>query len=464
MALSYTNLFGSISAYVSAVLTARGWVTKCDTIEAGVAAPLATADEYDLLANIPNTLDGHRSTLTQIVTNHAQSITNLLADTSLVLDPMGLSTRTSRTSDVLTALFSQMLTDSQTVLQSAMTAGSVTADGANVGNPTLLVDAILDGAVAPATNAIANRAYAIDAAGKMPGESSYAGRASELISAASFVVTCSADSQTSGNAVGSESFSVFGGDAPSQPFDWQFSGAGAFTMTMANNSTLLQNGSFETWTGTGNNTPTGWTLGTGAVAGTTIINDSVNIYRGLGALQVLGTGASTIILSQSLVGDVKPLTRYCVAVRVKTSGAGVSAGTLTIAPSGTGYTAETTGEISLDHTALAGLTSYALKHFWFTAPQSVPADFALTISVTGTLTAGQKIYLDDLMVVQPTRFAGLSWCMVAGSMPVLIGDTFTVATTGTEGVLQKFFREWFGFQLPSAGSGSNTISDSVAAY
>jgi len=51
--------------------------------------------------------------------------------------------------------------------------------------------------------------------------------------------------------------------------------------------------------------------------------------------------------------------------------------------------------------------------------------------------------------------------LVRGSTPFARNDKFTFATSTTEGVVQKFMRQVFGYMLPSTAS-SPSIADSVA--
>ena len=527
MALSYTYLFDSIRQYIMAANTLEGWMGVYDDAEAAINGTIATAGEYDKISGVPESFVQRKDALVSTIGQFSQSVNSLLTDTSLCAGFLPIPATTS-VSAILPALFHQMLVDDETLAASVVTVGSPAAVAGNVGDATLFADGTLDGATAPHSGWPALRDYAIDTAGKFPGDSGggYVGRLSELTGGDTFRVVCSRDSQTDKVAEGTESFDLFGSSSPNQPYDWRSDGSGSGgALAMANGSGLLTNGEFETWasytppiwaTGTayvlgqwviptaanghyykcttagtsggtqptwptngstvadgatliwtdeGTTAPlsaTGWTLGTGAFWKGTVLQEVTNIKRGLYSLQALGTGASTIAISQSKT-TLTPLKRYLVSVWVKTSGAGVAAGTLTISFTGTGYVAASTEKISLAHAALAALTSYTLESFWVTMPQSIPTDMALTVSVTGTLTAGEKIYLDGMVLAPATYFGGLAFAIVAGATPVLRGDSWTCAVTTVEGGVQRFFRKVYHVQLPSLTAAS-TITDTVTVF
>jgi hypothetical protein len=467
MALNYTYLFDSIRQYIMAANTLEGWMEVYDDAEEAVEGALATASQYDRISGVPEAFVRRKDALVSTVSEFARAVDDLLGDKELCRGELPVGNTTSVTT-ILPALFHLMLTDSETLAASVVTIGSVTPDGDNVGDATLLIDGTLDGATPPHSGWPSLRDYAIDPAGVMPGNGAYAGRLTELSGGDSLTVICTRDSQTDKTTEGTESFTIIGNDAPQQPYDWRADGSGSGgNLSMANGSGLLTNGEFETWTGTTPDfSPSGWTLGTGASVGTTgtIIKEDSVIKRGLHALQIKGkTGVSTISISQAKT-NLTPLKRYLVAAWIRgTSGiAGSSA--LTISFTGTGYTAATaTEKISLAQAALAALTTYTLEYFWVTMPESIPSDFALTITASGSLTNGEKIYIDGMVLAPATYFGGLAFAIVAGGTPVMRDDRWTCTVTTAEGGVQRFFRKVYHTQLPSLTAAS-TITDTVTAF
>ncbi len=467
MALNYTYLFDSIRQYISACNTLEAWCAIYDTAEAAIEAELVTAGQYDRISGIPEAFVQYKDALVQTIGSFGTAVDGLLADKSLCRGELPVE-NTSSTSTILPALFVQMLADAETLVSSVVGIGTVTPNGDNVGDATLLVNGILDGYSSPGSGWLTIPEYAIDVASKWPGESGYLGRPTELCHADAFVVKCVRDSQANGMTEGYENFEILGEDAPTQPYDWRDDGAGGpASLTMANGMNELANGEFETWTTVATvDTLSDWTYGTGAVASATvgtIFKESTEVKRGSYALQILGRSDTAAITLYQAQTDLTTLKRYLVAVWVKTSGAGVAAGTLTISFTGTGYTAGTNEKIVLNNTALAALTTYTLKSFWVNVPKSIPTDFALTITVSSTLTDGEKIYLDGMVLAEGTWFNGLCFGIVAGATPTLNGDNFTFSVTNTEGGVQRFFRKWYHFQLPSLTAAS-TITDTVTVF
>jgi hypothetical protein len=466
MAISYTYLFDSIRQYIMLVNALDGWTEVYTDAEEAIEAELATAGRFDEISGVPEAFVQRRDTLVSTIQTLGSEISNLLANKGLCRGFLPI-TNTTSPSTILPALFNKMIADTQTLVAGSVTVGSVTPNGANNGDATLLVDGILDGASTPLSGGMSIKDYALDATGKWPGTSGYAGRGSELSAADSYTVICNRDSQTDRATEGSESFAILGSDAARQAYDWRGDGAGSGSVNMANGSNKLANGEFEIWTtDTGVDTLSSWTYGAGAVASATvgtIFKETSSVQRGLYALQIKGlTATAAIGLSQAQT-NLTPLKRYLVACWVKTSGAGVAAGTLTIKFTGTGYTAGTTESISLNYTTLASLTSYTLKSFWVNMPESIPSDMALSILVTSSLSNGEKIYIDGMVLAEGQWFNGLCWGMVAGAYPAIRDDSYTFAVTTTEGGVQSFFRRYYKMQLPSLTAAS-TITDTVTAF
>jgi hypothetical protein len=84
------------------------------------------------------------------------------------------------------------------------------------------------------------------------------------------------------------------------------------------------------------------------------------------------------------------------------------------------------------------------------------------IVAAASLTNGEKIYLDGMILSEAYWFNGMAWAMVAGATPALREDSHTFTVTHTEGGFQEFFRKAYKMQLPSDSSAS--IDDTVTAF
>lgn len=106
-------------------------------------------------------------------------------------------------------------------------------------------------------------------------------------------------------------------------------------------------------------------------------------------------------------------------------------------------------------------TTWHLAYFWINTAAVIPDNWTLSVACGSTLTNAQVVYFDSLVFAAAVYHGGVGAVAVAGSSRWCAGDslTVTVANDGA-GVFQEFFRQWYGFQLPS--SGSPNISDSLA--
>jgi hypothetical protein len=241
-------------------------------------------------------------------------------------------------------------------------------------------------------------------------------------------------------------------------WDTEVNGSGTGpTFETLNGGSIIQNPDLELWTST--NSPNSWTK-TGT-AGVHIFRESTNIYRGTYSLKFLGTGAqATIAVTQTITsGILVPRKRYCFTIRYKASAVDTASQTLTIQFTGTGYSATSTEKITVAGDVFD--TSWTLKTFYINMPANIPSDFAISISVTGTLNSGKILYFDSIGFEAVTYHGGIGFTAVAGSTPFVRGDKFTFDVTNNQaGLIQDFFRRGYGVQLPS--SASPTISDNLA--
>ncbi len=173
-----------------------------------------------------------------------------------------------------------------------------------------------------------------------------------------------------------------------------------------------------------------------------------------------GDGTATIQISNApAISAWRPLRRYLVSLRYKADAA-VAAGTFGVEFSGTGYTPGATEKISQAPGAIP--TTWTLGSFFVNTPSVIPPDWKLVIKVTGTLTTGRIIYIDDV-IVQPVNYhGGVGFCFVPGNTPATKRDRWEFdVENDREGRIQTFWGRSFGRQLPSAASGAENIPDSL---
>jgi hypothetical protein len=446
MAINYGTLFGclgKLTKYINARLATATTTLPAELAAVRGAYPGTLDTLIDGLdtnyASMQGNVTGERVTLSRYFDSTLTDRTTVLSQIT-VKDVTG-----GGIGNVLSALPRQMIADGQTVNRSTVTLGLVSAAGTNQGNGTVITSKLLDGYNAPLVGGTALIEYA--------------GVNSELaVPSETMIVECRQDSSRSGLQAGSEVFAWSGG-IRGPKLDWQADGSGTGPgLTAAGATTVPTNAGFESFNG---NTPNGWTIVTGA-AGTNVSKSTGTVYRGSGALQITGDGATaTIELTQAVAGGSAMNSRrlYFVSVRVNASAA-AGTGALTIQFKGPGYTATSTEKVSV----LAGAmpTSWTLYSFAIVTPAVIPTDWKLSIAVSGTPGLGANVWIDDLFVLPGVYHGGIAAAVIPGSAPFAIGDrlSFTVANDAA-GVLQDVFRKNYGVQLPSSGAPS--ISDALAS-
>ncbi|WP_020475719.1 hypothetical protein [Zavarzinella formosa] len=446
MAIDYTDLFtrgGKLVKYVNSRLPVAA--TSLPAELTAIANLFEAADLTEQITRLYDDYAGFQSNITRERQTLAGYWDAILTDRDTVLTELRVPD--ADVNSVLPELFRRMVADSQTVDQSTVTIGSVTADAENEGNGTVLLTKLLDG-------------YNPPIQGGLP-TLQYAGLNSELaVPSETMTFTCTADSARDGLPEGSERFSWSGGIA-GQKFDFEAEGSGDGPgLTAAGDSQLINNGNFEQWS---SNTPSGWTVAAGT-AGTHIkqMTTAANVYRGDSSLWFDGDGTqATIQINQSVSsGRMQSRRLYCVSVRVKASAAS-GTGAFLCQFTGTGYTASSTEKIAI--TAGSMPTAWTLYNFWIVTPAVMPDDWTLTVANTGTPGASSNVYVDCLIPTEGTYHGGIAAVLLPGAAPYAAGDRFTVAISNDQaGTFQDFFRQCYGVQLPSNGAGAETISDSLA--
>jgi hypothetical protein len=430
MSINYTTLFSRIGACVKQV---NLWLAYqgTDLLGSGDGADAILSqyeDRRDLVTGVQDFFQSNASQVSGWISTLKGTVDATLSDLQ-----SSLNAPASSPSTILPLMVTDMVANSQTVLKNTITAPAITTNGANTGNAQLLAD-----------------------------DTTVAGISDERIINETISFLATNDTARSGTA-GGESFSITG-LPQSSAYNYSPLGNGngpAIRVCNESGTNLLANGNFESWPTT--NTPALWTLGTGAVAGTTIVKNTsaVHAATSTAALELLCDGVSaTITITQNIASKVSAGTKYAAGAWARYAGSSITSGSnLQIAITGTGIT--TVNLFNADPSTLTA--SYALKHAFFNIGETIPIDLSMTITWTTAATAGSgaEILIDDVAVTQPVNFGNVYYALFRGSVDVIKGDQLEVVTaTSGAGVFQSFFGRFYGVALPSASSPS--ISDSLA--
>ena len=493
MALIYDHLFHDIGVMINEIntlysfaattLPASATAIHDELIDAADDGDGALAARYDVLSGIPEIFTEWQSTVSGWTSALGDKIAQRLVDVDTVLQQLNMPLDGSASIyDVLLELRHAMVlggikdVDASTITLAGSDANKevATAAATTFGNGKVYLNRTLDGYSVPGDRMINVRDYAYDRANDLwPGEGAgYVGEESQLsVASETVTLTCIADSETDGTADGGETFDIVGNTAGSSPYDWEAEGSGTGSpITVMNGSGLVVDGEFENFTA---NDPDSWTIDSGA-AGTHVFGNSGNEWRGSKCLELQGDGAqATIQISQDASANLIPLKRYCLAFWLKTSGAGLVAGDLTVQFEGTGYTAPTVEKIVVAQAVLDDQVAYTTVadgyYCFINMPAIIPDDFELVIKVENTLTNGESIYIDGLALGEVQWHNGLGIAILAGGAettgadPFILGDRFTYTVANDDaGTFQRFFRKYFGIQMPSVTDASETIDDAWA--
>lgn len=438
MAIDYTALFTDLGIVIKKLNTYQTMAgTTFPTDRDAIAVEIESF--LSCTSKLKPAYDSAQKALVSLRQALASINTVRLQDSATVT--LQLSLVTSDMTTILRALYRQMGLDTASIDASVVTLGSPSYAAANVGNGALYVSKVLDGVTPPGSN--------------MPSCQQYAGVDSELcVPSETVTVECVSDSEVDRRTEGQEGFTMRGGPAyPKLSWETEGSGQGP-SFTCFNESSLITNPGFETWSSA--TAPAGWTISAGTVA-----QESSTIFRGTYALKFAGTGAALLTMTQAVSPSrLTARKRYLLSIAVKASSV-PAAGNLVVKFTGTGYTAASSEKIDIAAGSLP--TTWTLYQCWINLPATLPSDWALSITVTGPLSNTVNLFLDSIVFAPARYHGGFCFGLVAGSTNWLRGDriTFTVANNQA-GVFQEFFRRWFGFQLVSDNAGAETISDALA--
>lgn len=441
---------GVIGGTINAINTARGTTVPSHI---GNVQSQFTSTDQNLINSLYSYLSAYQTSGSSLPLNLksvAQSVLIQMANDSATLP-------SSRVSNALSAVITQMKATSQTVSE-ATVSSSVSYAGTNTGNPVAVVS-LLD------TN----------------------GYSTQLAYAESITGTVLNDYQSQASLAGVEPISIIGQQAVPDVFSWLYpggSGVSSFVSAVSGQTSAqggaanwLTNGSMETWT---SNVPSGWHITVGT-AGSTVLQATGTVYDGISSLEYVGNGSELTTLCQqfSIAGKtydtpivIYPNTQFAVNLFLYVPSVPAS-GVLRVALSdGTNPTTDNAGNTNAFNVDLGTLTAatWTPVSGTFRTPNKLPTSGVfLELKLTTALPSGDTLYIDRAAFAQMSRLypGGPSLSIFSGNLNMIRGDTLIVNLSNNyANGFQILFDRLFG--LKSSGvllpySASPTISDSLIA-
>lgn len=262
--------------------------------------------------------------------------------------------------------------------------------------------------------------------------------------------------------------------APTNSYLWP-AGSGAnvqFAVTDPAAGGLTTDGGFASWGGTGNNTPTYWSIVNGAAGVTVFQASGSGVRSATSAAKLLSDGSSTTKLSQAVTAAIN--TVYAVSVQAKVS-ASDGSGTLVIRLTdgdGVVLTDDAGNQLTYSRNMSAQVTtSYQCFTAMFSTPRQLPATTKIEVGF-GVAPSSSKYMLVDLvgMVAATQLYTGGPFIAAfAGGTPTALGDTYACAFTNSltsqsfaRGLQRLYNTLQMGVYFPSANS--PTISDALVLH
>lgn len=277
----------------------------------------------------------------------------------------------------------------------------------------------------------------------------------DMVMAETLTITCTNDVDTGGTQFG-EALSVAGQPLKSV-FDYQWPGGsgatGSFTVTDAAVNGIVTDGSFESWGGTGNNTPTYWVTSGSGTYGTNILRDT-SVVRGNYAAQLSSVGSVTTRLKQELT-TLEPATVYAFNAWMKVSASDGSGVVRVRLMDGTGTTiadnAGTDNSYTRDISSQIG-TSYTQVTVYFRTPKQLPDQVFLEFGFSTAPSGTRTLNVDLLTLVKAVQlYSGGPYAAAFSKDDATTKDDFwTAAVTnslGTDSFVRSFDRVYGMRQL-----------------
>lgn len=461
MALNLTTLFTVIGKDVKQINEMVTYYAELETAKDATYAVMNTAGLQDLYAPLPNLYLGYYGNIAgwiQEIVSHMQSI---LTDEEFVLDELPIFA--SDITTVLDALFDYMVTNSSTLKASIVTLAGADADYSRVTfqtgvgslpvgaiGPSVFVSRLLDGVNAPSNRVGANVHY------------------NNLES--QLAMSCTVFAKCNSSSPGGESLQLFS-DSPEQPsytYDAEAPGNGGQIVNAESSNLIATNYDFTSWSG---NNAVGWPA-TGGVAGTDWLDSSGS---GVGPMRI--NTAGTYIKQQ--MSGLQRNTAYMFAAIITQAGATGTATAKMRIENVDGATV---------HKAFANLTNADVSDFsgntgyiyGFYSPDATVNldDIYLTIEHDAESDAGTYLLIYKVVAIPVVYFNGLGfafWNPYVDYQSVfnqafgttheeiaLNGYAQIAIVNGNQGVIQTAFRKAFNVQMPTDGTGAETIADTLA--
>lgn len=293
----------------------------------------------------------------------------------------------------------------------------------------------------------------------------------DMVLPETLTVQITADVNTGGTQYG-EPMSVTG--QPVRAFDaynWPGGSGANTTMTVVDGAvtTKLTDGSWQNWQGTGNNTPSNWTVVSGA---STITRGSSPARTSQSySLAITSDGSSTTTIKQQVTLLPQTVYGYSAYAKINTVDATGTVRFRLVDGSGTVVSddAGTNNSTSVGVNGGGGIaaTYTQIQTFWRT-PRQLPSQVFVEISVTTPPTSGRIINLSLSALAEATiSYQGGPYLIAFSKTDYGTRlDSFTVAVANNLGTtalipsLDRFFNlRQLGLAFPSAAS--ETVSDSV---
>lgn len=231
---------------------------------------------------------------------------------------------------------------------------------------------------------------------------------------------------------------------------------------------IVTDGAFESWSGTGTNTPDNWEAINGD-PGVTIFRSAAGGVRGDDAAMITSDGAQATQLGQDVVLTVNTVYAVCAYAKINTL---TATGTFRIsltdnngnvltddAGNNLEYTRNVNGQVT---------TSYQAFTAFFATPRQLPVTTRVQVGFSVAATSGRQLTVDLVGVVAATQLytGGPYAAAFAGADRTALNDFYTIAVTNslsTQSFVRGFDRLYgmreLGLYFPS--SNSPTISDAL---
>ena len=447
MAINYTNVFGVIGKYISAINDIDGYRNRVNdgTLRDPIMDKLQASGHQDLMNDDTFLLSGASyNSQIQIILN---DLSRVLVHPDFLLPDLPNNTDTT-VQGVLAALVNQMNDDSETVLEKDTPILTVTAPAESSHNSSvggLFMATAMSGNIPPHPGLRAHPAY-----GNVQ---------SEFNEDASVRFTCTSDGE-SGGVEGRETWQVNGAEMTERTvnndryegtYQW---GAGPI-MTTAQGINILTNGNLNSWFGIPA-TPQNWVVDSGT-AGVDFIQETLtaNVYRGSASLKAVS--GQDFQISQHLSAGIIPRNEMLsIYTQFKAAGT-LSTGSVVVRVKD-----DTTTFGTLTYDSSVDSTSWGNQRLSLYIPKDLSGD-TLFIELESSST-DTDVYVDDIILCPFTYFGGQGYMITAGQEPWIRGDRLLANPTGVSLTLDSFntfFTRYYGVQLPSASSGSETIPDTL---